>query len=387
MQKLLLVSNDFPPSVGGIAHIAHMICKNLDPDKLSVLAAHVPGDREFDGRQAFSIRRVRYFYRKGFLSLLSVVNFGIRAILAAKRDGSRMLLFGAVFPLGMIGLVSRYLGLPYIVEVYGSDILIPRHPVITWLRSRILLSAKWVITISEFTKQHLLHLGVQEERIHIMHPKIDMPAPLDEDHAMAFRSEKGLQGKRIILSVGRLVERKGFDRVIEAAPEVVRTYPDAVFVFVGDGPDRQRLMKLAKDCDIEASILFVGEKTQEEVAPYYNACDIFVMPSRYIVERGDAEGFGVVFLEANAHRKPVIGGNSGGIPDAIVDGKSGLLCDPDDVGSLVCSIKKLLGDPALSARLGEQGYLRVKREFTSERYREEFARVLGCGNRFGAGSD
>jgi len=351
MQKLLLVSNDFPPSVGGIAHIAHMICKNLDPDKLSVLAAHVPGDREFDGRQAFSIRRVRYFYRKGFLSLLSVVNFGIRAILAAKRDGSRMLLFGAVFPLGMIGLVSRYLGLPYIVEVYGSDILIPRHPVITWLRSRILLRAKWVITISEFTKQHLLHLGVQEERIHIMHPKIDMPAPLDENYAMAFRSEKGLQGKRIVLSVGRLVERKGFDRVIEAAPEVVRTYPDAVFV------------------------------------PYYNACDIFVMPSRYIVERGDAEGFGVVFLEANAHRKPVIGGNSGGIPDAIVDGKSGLLCDPDDVGSLVCSIKKLLGDPALSARLGEQGYLRVKREFTSERYREEFARVLGCGNRFGAGSD
>lgn len=372
MRSVLLVSNDYPPSVGGIANILHLICSALAPERVAVLAQDAPGAAAFDARQPFRMHRERYD-AGGVRALVSTLRYARRVRRIVRETRPDLLYFDKPWPLGMVGLLMRRRGIPYVVHTFGNEVLEPRHRIIERIRAAVLRNAERVIVISNFTRDAVEALGVPRERTAMIRPKVDLAqfgVPVDVD---AFKAKEGLAGKRVILTVGRLVERKGMDRVIEALPEIARSVPDVAYVIVGEGKDESRLRELAQRHGVADRVLFPGNRN---VVAFYHACDVFAMISRYIVERGDVEGFGVVYLEANACRKPVVGGNSGGVPDAVVDGETGLLVEADDVPGVAAALARLLNDAELRRRMGEAGHARVKREFTLDKYGEEFIRLV-----------
>ncbi|MGH9678634.1 MAG: glycosyltransferase family 4 protein [Candidatus Acidiferrales bacterium] len=177
---------------------------------------------------------------------------------------------------------------------------------------------------------------------------------------------------KVILTVGRWdpTERyKGADTLISALPRVLQGVPDAFLVLVGDGADRPRLEQLAQECGVRERAVFLHQLTKEELFACYSACAIFALPSR-------GEGFGLVFLEAMAHGKPVIGGAHGGVPDVVEEGQTGLLVPHGAVEPLAAAIESLLADPKSAAEMGAHGRERVRNEFTFQRFQERLARAL-----------
>jgi phosphatidylinositol alpha-1,6-mannosyltransferase len=180
---------------------------------------------------------------------------------------------------------------------------------------------------------------------------------------------------RVILTVARLVERKGIDKVIESMPFVKKHFPNSAYFIAGDGPFRSHLKQLAKKSQVSSSIFFRGFVSEEEKVRLYQACDVFIMPSR-VVNKEDVEGFGIVFLEASACRKPVIGGNSGGIGDAIVDGQTGIIVEAEDISSIASSIISLLANDDYRVKMGENGYQRVRDHYTWTRIASDFKQSI-----------
>jgi glycosyltransferase involved in cell wall biosynthesis len=176
----------------------------------------------------------------------------------------------------------------------------------------------------------------------------------------------------MLLTVARLTASdsyKGVGHVIQALPAVLSAVPDAYYVVVGDGDDRGRLERLAVDARVRDHVLFVGTKADEELAGYYQACDAFVMPSR-------SEGFGIVFLEAMSHGKPVVAANSGATPELVEDGVTGLLVEYGVVQTLASSLTRLLTDRECRQRMGEAGRRRVEAQFTFKHFRTRLETLL-----------
>lgn len=211
-------------------------------------------------------------------------------------------------------------------------------------------------------RDSLIGLGIPDSKIHVIPHGVDINRFESGSEYQGIVSEHGLGGKKVILTVGNLVERKGHDMVIKSLPKVLENVPDTVYLIVGDGKQRQSLTNLVKELDLGEHVVFTGRVTDNELLQYYNACDVFIMPSREI--DGDIEGFGIVYLEANACSKPVIGGKSGGIYDAVQDGVSGILVDPLDVNEISQALITLLTDDLLAKKLGKQGKKRVEEEFS-----------------------
>jgi len=183
-------------------------------------------------------------------------------------------------------------------------------------------------------------------------------------------------GKKVILTIGNLVERKGHDMVIKALPKVLRVVPDAIYLIVGDGACRPKLEDLASEMGVRDHVVLAGYLSDHHLPEIYALGDVFVMPSRARIENCDVEGFGLVFLEASACGKPVIAGRSGGIPDAVDHGVTGYLVDPGDPDEIAEYLIRILQDPTLAGRLGESGRKRVLREFTWDHFASKLRQIL-----------
>jgi phosphatidylinositol alpha-1,6-mannosyltransferase len=177
--------------------------------------------------------------------------------------------------------------------------------------------------------------------------------------------------------VGRLVDAyKGHDMVIRALPLILAKTPDTEYVIVGDGPLRPYLERLAASLGVAPAVRFVGEASDDEVDAWYRACDVFVLASRESGVSGGAEGYGIVIVEASLRGKPVVGGRSGGIPDAVIDGETGLLVDPSDPADIAEAVTRLLTEHDLADRLGRGGRRRVLEDLSWPEYTQRFSRVL-----------
>jgi phosphatidylinositol alpha-1,6-mannosyltransferase len=181
----------------------------------------------------------------------------------------------------------------------------------------------------------------------------------------------------VILSAARLVKRKGVDQLIYIFPQVVEKVKKPVMLVVaGDGPEATHLKQLAVQSGVKEKIIFTGQVTDEQLAELFQRCQLFVLPTREEAG-GDVEGFGIVFLEANTFGKPVIGGKSGGVPDAVVDGLNGYLIEPTNLDMLLKAVVKLVEHPEVAERLGEQGKKRVVEQFDWQTNVQLLAKHLG----------
>jgi phosphatidylinositol alpha-1,6-mannosyltransferase len=253
------------------------------------------------------------------------------------------------------------LGIPYVTYCHGEEItqtaMRKYQPL---ARNAIYREAKAVVAANEFARQQLLGIGVAEDRIWKIHPGVDAerfrPSPRDPE----LTAKYGLSGKQVLLTVGRLVPRKGHLAVMEAMARLLPDLPDTVYLIVGKGPEQQRLQQAAERLGISHAVHFAGYVPEDLLADYYNLADIFVMPTAFEQTTGDVEGFGMVFLEANACGKPVVAGRSGGTFDSVSDGMTGFLVEPEDVEELRTVLSGLLKDSSLRQRLGQVGCQRVR---------------------------
>jgi phosphatidylinositol alpha-1,6-mannosyltransferase len=269
--------------------------------------------------------------------------------------------------------LHRWFKLPFIVLAHGNEILsVMSERYEASLRA--LRIANRVVAVSRFTAKLTEDAGADPRRIELVHPGCDTrffrPVPVRMELRQKFL---GNRQARVILTVGNLVARKGHDMVIRALPFLSKRVPDVCYLIVGDGPNRNNLENLAKSLGVDDRVVFAGNVAKEQLPEVYALSDLFVMVSRERSEENDVEGFGLVFLEANACAKPVVAGRSGGVPDAVVDGVTGLLVDPQNVEAIALALEKVLTNDNLGRQLGEQGRSRTMRDF---RWREVGERVL-----------
>jgi len=269
------------------------------------------------------------------------------------------------------GLLLHSLNLPTGVLLHGKELI---------TLSNLSRAKKWVFLLiikrfthffcnSRFTAGLALRtLKLSSEPVVLgygIYPD-SLPRPIPSERA---RSKLNIHAKHVLLTVSRLTPHKGIDMVIRALPEVLSHFPDTDYIVAGTGPDLNRLRKIAKDNGCLDKVRFVGRFNEKSKGLYYCAADIFVMPSRCISGR-DIEGFGIVFVEAGFYGLPVIGGEEGGVADAVIEGKTGILVNSYDSDEIAQAILRLLRDSSLRNRLGEAGRLRTINELTGDKFAE-----------------
>jgi phosphatidylinositol alpha-1,6-mannosyltransferase len=350
---------------------------------MTICASRADGDEAFDARAGLPIVRIP---RDAFRSYWN--GRRRRALNLAKlsrlchQGKTEVVIASRAMPDGLVAwTLNEVWGIPYVVYTWALDIL--RQARGEWGRryvTRVLRGAAHVVGCSEFTCSAARELGVEASKVTKIYPGVDHSAfrPAVPGEILALKQRFGLQERRIILTVGRLVTRKGHDQVIGALGSVVERVPDAVYVVVGDGPDREVLERLVRERGLENHVVFAGSRSPDEVAPYYQIADLFIMPSRNI--EGDAEGFGIVFIEAGACHVPVIGGASGGVADAVAHGDTGLLVDPMSADDIAHAMITLLEDEDLAKSMGKAGRARAEREFSWVRAAERIQAITESVN-------
>ena len=182
--------------------------------------------------------------------------------------------------------------------------------------------------------------------------------------------------RRKIITVARLVRSKGHDTVLKALPKVIERFPDTKYFIIGEGPEAEKLKEVVREFELSQYVIFTGQVDEAELISHYRTCDLFILTSREIEATGEVEGFGIVFLEASACGKPVIGARSGGIQEAIIDKVTGMLVDPLDIYGTSEAIIKLFSDDELRRRLGENGKIRVDKELNMATFAGKLQMVL-----------
>lgn len=378
MRKSLLITLDFSPALGGVSNYLLNISSRLNPLNLVVLT--LPHDLacDFDKSQKLKIIRKPLIANIPFLwpKWLFLLYYTGKII---QKEKIEMIQVGQILPLGTVALIFKKLfKIPYIVYTYGMDITIPQRSGRKLKLIRAILKNSYkVVTISRFTRGELLKLGVDEKKILMVFPGPNItPAILNEELKEEIVQKFNLINKKILLTVGRLVERKGQDMVIKSLPKVLKEIPNIVYIIIGTGPNEYNLLRLVESLNLQNQVIFLKDISNEELAVFYQICDIFIMPTREIVATKDVEGFGIVFLEAGSFGKPVIGGRSGGVEEAIVDKVTGILVDPLNQEEIIDWIIKLFRDKNYMNQLGVQAQERIKREFAWAKQGEKIKEIL-----------
>lgn len=378
---VVIMSEDFPPCTGGIAQWAYGVARSLCEMGHSVTvytkAKSLAGSHMHDSEPYSTIRMGGHNW-KNFRSVYSLY-YNLRILLRCDVD----LFILTTWNIAMVATsLSHRLGVRTAVVTHGLEVTRRNVKGIRARRLRYVLShATLPIAVSRFTRQRITEkTGLEERVISVIPVAVDVRRFHPSDDGGDLRGRLGLQGRKVILTLARVVERKGHDTVIRAMPLVAKAHPDAVYVIAGRGHGEvlARLRQMVDEFGLGGSVIFTGYVEDKDLINYYNLCDVYIMVSRELVGRGDTEGFGITFLEANACGKPVIGGDSCGIPDAIEDGRTGYLVDPENAEEVAARINALLDDPVLARRMGAAGLERVYRGFTWRGVTEMILREVGA---------
>ncbi len=355
--KHLLVTNDFPPKIGGIQSLLWEWWRRLPPESFAVLTSPYPGADRFDAEQPFRVERVREPV------LLPHPLMVRRVDEMARRVGAELVVLDPAVPLGLIG---PSLALPYDVVLHGAEVSVPgRLPGSKQALAHVLRNARHVIAAGAYPAAEADRAAGRPLPTTVVPPGVDTARfrPLDGDARRTARRRLGLPiDATIVLSVSRLVPRKGFDTAIKAVAALHEARPELVLVISGGGRDAARLQRLAAETG--APVRFLGRVDNDDLPDLYACADVFTMLCRNRWGGLEQEGFGIVFVEAAACGVAQVAGDSGGAAEAVADGETGLVVRrPDDVAEAATAIAVLLDDEALRARMGVASRRRAEREF------------------------
>jgi phosphatidylinositol alpha-1,6-mannosyltransferase len=371
--RSIIVSSHFPPQRGGAGGVYDQICRHL-PGRVTGLSARrdyatnlpIPATAEFDAQTPYRMIRIPLLRapdqrrRSRFASRLAVLLVDLPILLRtlaatawlSLRFRARVVCIGDLISLGWMAWPLRYaLGLKVIFYIHGEETSVEDAGFFFRLRRSSLGRAHAVIAVSGFTRDLLVtRMGVAQAKILVLSNGVDLdrfrPGPVDAATIEAV----GAAGRRVILGVGRLIERKGFDKLIEAMPAVLAKVPDARCLIAGEGPLRSELERRIHAAKLSGAVTLLGPVDDHTLVALYRIAEIFAMPNR-TTAAGDTEGFGLVFLEANACGAPAVAGRAGGAVEAVADGCNGLLVDGESHHEIAAALIRLLTDAPLYARL------------------------------------
>jgi phosphatidylinositol alpha-1,6-mannosyltransferase len=349
--RTLLVTNDFPPRPGGIQQFVHNLAVRQPAGSVVVYCSQWRGSAEFDAVQPFPV------IREDTGVLLPTPRVARRAAAIAREHGCDTAWFGAAAPLGLLadGL-RRRAGITWAVaQTHGHEVGWAALPGGRAALRRIADGVDVVTYLSEYQRVRLAPLMQGRATMRHLAPGVDVDKFRPDIDGATVRERYGLGDRPVVVCVSRLVPRKGQDTLIRAFPDLVRQVPEAMLLIVSGGPYRDKLKALARDSGIGEHIVFTGSVPYDELPTYYAAGDVYAMPCRTRGKVLDVEGLGIVYLEASASGKPVVAGDSGGAPDAVLDGETGYVVGGRDVATLAKRLVELLDDRGLVARMGAAG--------------------------------
>jgi phosphatidyl-myo-inositol dimannoside synthase len=380
-KTIAILSEDFPEKSGGIAQWASGVAQGLHDlgYRVIVITRHW---KEYtaptEGAYGFSVRLIRGNHWKKLRTW-----YWRRAVARLYAEGVRPdLLIATTWNAGRgtFGIAARH-GTRTLLVVHGLEVTRRMGRIKKWWCGNTLHKADAIVAVSAFTGQRVADaFSIDKKKIAMIPNGVDILRFRPGIDASALRSRLGLHNRSILLTLARIVERKGQDQVIRALPAIIRKVPDVTYCIAGDprGDHAQTLKALVAELGLESHVRFAGYVEPADIPLFYSLCEVYVMPSREIVSSGDTEGFGITFLEANACGKPVIGGNSGGVADAIVDGETGFLVDPLDPAAIAEKAILLLTDKMLAKKLGKQGRERIENRFTWRVITERMTKETGA---------
>lgn len=358
-----MVTNDFPPRPGGIQAFVHGLAARRPPGSVVVYAPAWRGAAAFDAAQPFPVVR-----HPGSLMLPepSVLR---RAGEVLRAEGCDSVLFGAAAPLGLLAPALRRRGAERLVGItHGHEAAWASLPAARGLLRRIGDGVDVLTYLGEYTRSRMARVlsPGAAARLARLAPGVDENAFFRGAGGPEIRKRHGLDGRPVVVCVSRLVPRKGQDALIHAWPHVLRAVPDAALLLVGGGPYRAELERLAAARGVSGSVVLTGAVPWEELPAHYDAGDVFAMPCRTRRRGLDVEGLGIVYLEASATGLPVVAGDSGGAPDAVLDGETGVVVPGRSVAAVAAALTGLLSDPGRARAMGGRGRAWIEREWRWE---------------------
>jgi len=366
MKSLLVSPIYFPPQTGGISRMMKQIALALGPEQVCCLTGVKSNQKDLQHQSSINVyRRPSAFFYGNKHSRRIHLFLSLMEIFLKERPKVLQL---STCSQGYIGLFAkRWLNLPFVIYAHGNEILQAINSESEKLRP-VMRCASYVLANSSYTAKLVEKAGVQPEAIRIIPLGCDIKKfhPRESNPDFRIRVLGGRANNLLILSVGNLVERKGHDMVIKALPLIIKVIPNLTYLIVGDGPFKKNLEHLASSLGVQEQVIFAGRVSDEDLPNFYSLCDVFTLPSRERLDSCDVEGFGLVYLEAGASGKAVVGGRSGGVEDAVIDGLTGLLVDPYSVKSLSLALIELLTNVQLRTLMGKRGLERVQRKYTWE---------------------
>lgn len=360
MTRTLFVTNDFPPRPGGIQAFVHGLAVRRPPGSVVVYAPAWKGAAEFDAAQPFPVVR-----HPGSL-MLPEPGVLRRAADVLRAERCDTVVFGAAAPLGLLAPALRRRGARRLVGItHGHEAGWASLPVARTLLGRIGDGVDVLTYLGEYTRSRMARALSAEAAAKMarLAPGVDDALFHRGAGGAEIRERHGLAGRPVVVCVSRLVPRKGQDALLRAWPRVLKSVPDAALLLVGGGPYRGDLERLAASLDLGRSVVFTGGVPWEELPAHFDAGDVFAMPCRTRRRGLDVEGLGIVYLEASATGLPVVAGDSGGAPDAVLDGETGLVVPGRSVPGIAEAVAGLLADPDRARAMGGKGRAWVEREW------------------------
>jgi phosphatidyl-myo-inositol dimannoside synthase len=358
--RILVVTNDYPPRAGGIQSFVEALVRRLPPDEVVVYAPAWAGADAYDVAEAYPV------HRHPRSLMLPVPTVARRARNLARRYGCDRVLFGAAAPLGLLAPTLREVGVRRAVGItHGHEAgwaLIPGGR--TAVR-RVGAAVDVLTYLGDYTRTRIARALAPPDRAKLvrLHPGVDADLFVPEKGRAERREALGLGERPVVVCVSRLVPRKGQDVLIRALPAIQARRPGAALLLVGSGPDAERLRTLAERQGVAADVIFSGGVAAADLPSFYAAGDVFAMPCRTRRRGLDVEGLGMVYLEASATGLPVVAGDSGGAPDAVLPGRTGHVVDGRSPVAVADRIAGLLSDPVTAASMGAAGRAWVLEEW------------------------
>ncbi len=385
-KQIVFFSTDSKPKTGGIAEYLHQICEQLGRAFPLEFYSTVPGVWPCPPKayRAYTLqsRPLRHLGRKFGDALSPIRKFNtyryykslerLAAYEVKKADNGRRIfvVVGAWSPESHFWcLACRRFQIPYAIVFYGLDLIYELDGRTNLWRQQDLLGALHLIVISSPTERLVKKVAGRDVLLTVLHPTVGSDGYRQPDESMLSDLKTKLRipdGALTLLGVGRLIKRKGFDLVLDSLAYLKKDYGNLFFILVGDGPERQNLMDKARALGVSDKFIHLTGVDDQKKSVLYSLCDIFVMPNRTLGGR-DWEGFGIVFLEAALAGKPVVGGNNGGVTDAVVHQETGLLVETDNHQQVTQAIQRLLLDPGLRSKMGDNARQRTRQFFSGSR--------------------
>ncbi len=379
--RICVLSVDFPSADGGIAVFAAEVARGLAargyPTTVLAGSADAVGDREIDASLPYPVFR----FPRGRNKALNLL-YRLRALaLCVHRTHPDLVLATDWYGAGtVVWLLAGPLGLRYAVAAHGNEVLrCRRSTILSAICRKVMARAIGVIAVSRYTRDLVTQI-IDPRLTPSFIPCGVSPGDLPGTSNKArLREELGLGERPIVLSLGRLVRRKGHDMILQALPEVLRRVPEVMWLIAGKGEYEATLRHEVERLGLQDHVMFLGYVDPAEKGAFYAMCDVYALVSRTIEDESDVEGFGITYLEAARAGRPVVAGRSGGVSDAVVDQETGILVDPESPNEIAAALTRLLAHPDEARRLGEAGRRRVLAELTWEHTVDRLIAALSLG--------